>query len=299
MQLNNFQILISGSYNAFNEGWNGAGVYMASGCYVSETFKQPIYIGSANDIQRRILREHLSDLNNNNHDNQPFQRSWNKYNENKGFIWILLESCSPERQILLDTEQKYLDLYRPFVDEFGGFNIAHFASGGGLPGKELSFEHKEKLRFAKLGKKLSQEHKEKISKANIGKEGGMKGKRHSEETKKRMSESQKNTDRNRAVLKGENNPFYGKRHSLETKQKISRANLGRKASKQERRLSSKTKRERQINAKKHIFINPDKIKVEIFNLRKFCKDNNLDYACMWRVQTGKRKTHKGWTKYKI
>ena len=34
-------ILISGNYNAFDDGWNGAGVYACSGNYVSKTFKYP------------------------------------------------------------------------------------------------------------------------------------------------------------------------------------------------------------------------------------------------------------------
>ena len=34
----------------------------------------------------------------------------------------------------------------------------------------------------------------------------------------------------------------------------------------------------------------------IDNLTKFCKENKLSYSCMYRVHTGDRKHHKGWTK---
>ena len=48
---------------------------------------------------------------------------------------------------------------------------------------------------------------------NLGKPSWMKGKHHSTETKKKMSEA----------LKGENNPMFGKHRSAETRQKMSEA----------------------------------------------------------------------------
>ena len=70
-----------------------------------------------------------------------------------------------------------------------------------------------------LGFKLSDETKEKIRQAHLGKKGTFCGKRHTEKTRKKMSE-------NHADFNGKNNPFYGKSHSEETKQKISAANSG-------------------------------------------------------------------------
>jgi len=48
-----------------------------------------------------------------------------------------------------------------------------------------------------------------------------KGSKHSEESKKKMSESKK------GKMVGEKNPFYGKTHSEETRKKISEAGIGR------------------------------------------------------------------------
>ena len=52
---------------------------------------------------------------------------------------------------------------------------------------------------------------------NLGKPSGMKDKHHSEEYRKKMSES----------IKGENNPMFGKHHSAEARKKMSEANKGK------------------------------------------------------------------------
>lgn len=117
------RILVSGDYNVFNDGWNGCGVYMASGAYVSSTFNPPIYIGSSYDLKDRIYT-HTELLRRGQHVNNPFQHSWDRHPEE--FIWFLLESC--EENNLLSVEQLFLDEFRPFCDEFKGFNIAHYSS---------------------------------------------------------------------------------------------------------------------------------------------------------------------------
>ena len=197
--MENYQVLISGTHNVFSDGWNGVGVYMCSGLYESQTFKRPIYIGSSIDLQYRIEGTHILDLNRNNHDNSPFQVSWNKHNEKDGFVWFLMESCEKEKTF--DIEQKYLDLYRPFLDEFGGFNIAHSTTSpfsgikhtkerclkqsASISGEKNPFygkkhsekalqkmrnhvrtpEHCRKLSLAKLGSKPSQKNIEASSKS--------------------------------------------------------------------------------------------------------------------------------------
>lgn len=42
-------------------------------------------------------------------------------------------------------------------------------------------------------------------------------------------------------------------------------------------------------------INPQGDLIEVFNLKKFCRDNDLSQSCMSLVVRGKRKTHKGWS----
>ncbi len=50
-------------------------------------------------------------------------------------------------------------------------------------------------------------------------------------------------------------------------------------------------------SKHYKFINPAGEQVEIFNIRKFCRERNLSHGTMCDVNLGKRKSHKGWTKF--
>ena len=47
-------------------------------------------------------------------------------------------------------------------------------------------------------------------------------------------------------------------------------------------------------ARWYLVLPPDKDYIQIFNLKKFCRDNGLDQGAMWRVLNNKQKTHKGW-----
>ena len=50
-------------------------------------------------------------------------------------------------------------------------------------------------------------------------------------------------------------------------------------------------------AKSYKFLNPEGVLVEIFNLKKFCRENNLTAPLMCYVHNGKREHHKQWRKY--
>ena len=66
------------------------------------------------------------------------------------------------------------------------------------------------------GFRHSEETRKKISESQKGENNPMYGKKHSEESRKKISEA----------LKGENHPMYGKTHSEETKKKMSEAQKG-------------------------------------------------------------------------
>jgi len=83
--------------------------------------------------------------------------------------------------------------------------------------------------------KLTDEQKKKRSEKQKGKNHPFYGKHHTEETKRKLSESHKGkkiSEETKKKLseanKGENNPMYGKHHSIETKNKISNLRKGEK-----------------------------------------------------------------------
>ena len=60
-----------------------------------------------------------------------------------------------------------------------------------------------------------------------------------------------------------------------------------------------TKAENNIHskAKSYKFLNPKLELIDIFNLNKFCKDNNLHNPSMYSLHKGTKKSYKGWTKF--
>jgi group I intron endonuclease len=72
--------------------------------------------------------------------------------------------------------------------------LTNLTDGGeGFSGLIKTEIHRERLRQSNLGKKMSKEAREKISKSLIGKRGRNTGNKHSEETKKQISETKKGT----------------------------------------------------------------------------------------------------------
>lgn len=80
------------------------------------------------------------------------------------------------------------------------------------PEELILLTEKEHKSLHHKGKKFSEEHKRKLSEA-------LKGKPRSEETKRKISE-------NHADFSGENHPMYGKTHSEETRRQISETRKG-------------------------------------------------------------------------
>lgn len=113
-----------------------------------------------------------------------------------------------------------------------------------LKGRQLSEEHKQNLKgkpSPKKGSHLTEEHKQKISEVNRGENNGMYNKRHSEESKQKISEAKKgkeswnkgkhwSVETRRKISeakKGKSNGWIGKCHTEESKQKMSEAAKGR------------------------------------------------------------------------
>lgn len=146
------------------------------------------YIGQSNDIYGR-WELHISRLNRKIHTNKYLNSSWLKYGKNS-FTFKILEIC--EQYDLNKKETHWIKKYETLNRELG-YNLKYVDNNKTI---------------------ISDETRKKLSKAHSGKNHFMFGKKHSPETLKIMSD----------VKMGEKNPRYGVAVSNETKKKMSKSN---------------------------------------------------------------------------
>lgn len=170
------------------------------------------YVGSAVDIAQR-WRQHTYRLRKNNHHSKHLQSAWNKYGK-QAFDFLVLEVVEDVNR-LIEIEQRYLD------DDFPQYNYNRKA--GSVFGYRFSEEVKKKMSEIHTGFRHTQDSIKKMSEYWKGRPRG----KYSEAHKKNMSLSKKGkplTDTQRAALAtGREKP-----KSEETKRKISESQKGYK-----------------------------------------------------------------------
>jgi group I intron endonuclease len=141
---------------------------MRSGIYkITNTTNKKFYIGSAKDIDHRWYC-HTNDLNANRHVNPKFQNAWHKYGESS-FTFEIIESVEPKPELLLEREDHYLQLLKPY-EQSVGYNIGANASGG----DNFTYNpRKEEIRAN-------------LSRLSLGENNGMFGKKHNEDSIKQQ-----------------------------------------------------------------------------------------------------------------
>jgi group I intron endonuclease len=160
---------------------------MNSGIYKIINIKtNEFYIGSSHKLEKR-KRTHFSDLRRNRHHSIHLQRSYNKYGRDN-FKFEVIEYCEEVR--LLDLENYYLKVLKP------EYNMSKDARSP-MKGRKHKKETIEKFKKIKrvsgkdhyaYGTKYSKERIQKLVESR-------KGYKHSEETKKKMSETSKRLNR--------------------------------------------------------------------------------------------------------
>ena len=177
------------------------------------------YYGSSKNIEKRWLT-HKNHLNSGKHHNVPLQRAWNKYGEDN-FSFEVVEEC--EEIILLEVEQYYLDLnpdYNIGLKSSGGDNLTN------NPNKDKIIKKMTESVRKRYDLMTNEEKKEKHSQPmenNPNWRGGVSFKYCECGVKiKPINE----TCINCRDKSGVNNPFFGKQHSDETKKKLSESRKG-------------------------------------------------------------------------
>jgi group I intron endonuclease len=199
---------------------------------ISNLLSDRYYIGYSKNINKRFC-VHRCKLKKSCHDNIFLQRAYNLDGEDK-FIYEIIHRCNTEKEAK-EIELQYLtDL--SIRDTL--YNLNYNNSGGDLmthhPEKELIREKISKSHTETMSKMSSEERKEKYGKN--GEKNGMYGKTHTEEARKIFSEvhtgnsyckGKKASDETKKKFSeiakqriGEKNPFFGKHHTEETKEKL-------------------------------------------------------------------------------
>lgn len=117
------------------------------------------YIGQSTNIEERWYH-HKYYLNNNKHQNDHLQNSWNKYGS-ESFVFYVLQECVVDS---LDNLETYYIKFFETMNYKKGYNL----ESGGSANKCISEESRLKMSKSHTGKTLSEEHKEKIRKSLIG-----------------------------------------------------------------------------------------------------------------------------------
>jgi group I intron endonuclease len=152
-----------------------------SGIYcIENTVNGKKYIGSSIDMFKRKNR-HFSELRNNKHKNSKLQNSFNKHGF-EFFIFYVLEFINDKNELIV-REQYHIDKDKP------EYNINLIANSS--LGVKRSEETKEKVRQANLGLKHPEWRNKIKSESQGGDNHWTKNKEFSDESKKKMSESQK------------------------------------------------------------------------------------------------------------
>jgi hypothetical protein len=131
------------------------------------------------------------------------------------------------------------------------------------------------------------------------------GKIHTEETKRKISETKK-----KQFSEGMIHPLLGKNHTKESKEKNRQKHLGKKHSPEtiekirnaglgRKQTDYQKQKAREANQKTWKIITPEEEEVIITNLRQYSLERGLDPGNMMHVAAGRQKQHKGYKVFKL
>jgi len=151
---------------------HGTGVYL-----IINQVSGKVYVGSAAQSIYKRCHDHRGALRYDRHKNIHLSRSWRKHGE-AAFIFVVAEECDPE--LCVEREQHWMDR----LQRKGYTLFNRVFKAGSVLGLRHSDETKEVLRQKSLEQFEDPKYREMVREFHTGR-------KHSEETKRKMSEAHK------------------------------------------------------------------------------------------------------------
>jgi len=215
-----------------------------------------------------------------------FHNAIHKYGEDN-FLWEVIEECSSKKE-MDEMEFHYIKQYNSLAPN--GYNLT--MGGGGSCGYKHTKEECKKISIRNKGILKTKEHKENLSKAREKLWKDPNSVYNTKDFREKMSE----------VQSGKGNGMYGKKHTEETKSKISekaKLRIGEKNSMWGRRGDKSPQFNKDNLYKKWIITLPDGKEIVTKNLNKFGREYEektgikLYVSNLSNVVNGNLKQYKG------
>ena len=198
-----------------------------------------------------------------------------------------IKTCYSEEEMNSD-EQYYIEVFDTLWPN--GYNLTE--GGEGCAACE---ETRKKISESNKGKTLSEEHRRKLSEAKKGRPSPMLGKKHSEETKRKMKGKKLSEEHRRKLSEA----HKGKTLSGEHRKKISESNKGKNIWMKGKHLSEETKKKMSEahkngkQSKKVLQLSLDGELIREWDSTMECGRNGFNQSSVAACCRGARKTHKG------
>jgi group I intron endonuclease len=238
-----------------------------------------VYIGqSIHFYYRKAAHKYSSKKGSNCYFHKAIKKhGWNN------FEWAILDSEKVEAinevlaiKILINKlNEKEIYWIKKYNSSNGSYGY-NLTEGGRNSSYSHTKESKAKLSLAHKGKKLTSEHIKNISKATKGINNPFYGKKHTEESKKKMSLNSMH--------------WLGRKHSEESKKKMSKSKKGTKHTEATKKKLSEFKKDKTI----YLFIHKSGLK-ERLTRTEMKEKYNLKNINLLFLKNKPLKTHKGWS----